>query len=56
MLDDLDNSLGSYMLCRFMQYGCTWSARWLPGDETKARAARDQHEQGCIYRFHAPRP
>lgn len=47
---------GSYLLCRFMQYGCSWTARWLPGDESKAQAARDQHEKGCVYRFHQPRP
>lgn len=47
---------GSYLMCAFMRYGCSWVARWLPGDESKARAARDQHESGCIYRFHQPRP
>lgn len=47
---------GSYLMCAFIQYGCAWVARWLPGDEAKARAARDQHERGCIYRFHARLP
>jgi hypothetical protein len=55
-VDDLEDSLGSYYLCRFMQYGCLWSARWLPGGESQARVARESHEQGCIFRFHQPRP
>jgi hypothetical protein len=53
---DPEDSMGSYYLCAFMRYGCLWSARWLPGGEMQARAARESHEQGCIYRFHAPRP
>lgn len=47
---------GSYYLCRFMRYGCGWSARWLPGDEYRAKQARDEHERTCIYRFHQTRP
>jgi len=47
---------GSYLMCAFLRYGCRWSARWLPGGERQARSAKADHEQGCIYRFHAPRP
>jgi hypothetical protein len=53
---DLEDSLGSYLMCQFMQYGCLWSARWLPGGEMQARSAREEHEKGCVYRFHQPRP
>lgn len=59
MLDrepDMEDTFSNYLMCRFMRYGCSWSAKWLPGDEAKARAALDQHEKGCIWRFHAPRP
>lgn len=45
----------SYLLCRYLQYGCHWSARWLPGGESRAQAQRRAHEEGCIYRFHAPK-
>jgi hypothetical protein len=47
---------GSYLLCAFMRYGCTWSARWLPGGESKAQQTRQEHERTCVYRFHQTRP
>ncbi len=46
----------SYLICSFMRYGCQWVARWTPGGEARAQSARKEHEKGCIYRFHAPRP
>lgn len=54
-ISDVEQTYSSYLMCAFLKYGCHWSARWSLGGEHRARAAKDQHEQGCIYRFHAPR-
>lgn len=39
---------GSYLMCRFAWRRCPWYARWLPGEEQDARAAKADHEKHCV--------
>jgi hypothetical protein len=47
---------GSYLICRYMRFGCTWVARWLPGGEQRARTQRIEHEKTCRFQYQQTRP